>query len=288
MARSIAQIQTQLTDSLVSNASAVGWTLTPTEWSIYDYKKLMIYVIAVAMATLEQLWDAFKAVIEALIISAPPQTAPWWKAQMFKFQYSATVPQEIQLNTDTQVPYYPTVNTTLQIIKYCSVTVGGLGVVNIKCAAQSGSLPLPLDSLQLSAAQSYVNTIGISGIYYAVQSDDSDKIWIKATIYYKGVYSTVISNNVISAITTYLANIPFDGVVQLDDLLSAIRNVAGVNRIIFNDVKIRPDSSAFGAGTGMVASNTWITDSVSSRAGYVEGETTSGETLADTLTFIAE
>jgi hypothetical protein len=288
MARSIASIQTYLTDALVSNASAVGWTVTPDQWSVYDYKRLMIYIIAVAMATLEQLWDAFKVVIEAIVETLPPQTAPWWKAQMLKFQYSSTDPQEIQLNTTTLAPYYPTVNTTLQIIKYCSVTAGGLGVVNIKCASQSSGLPLVLDSLQLASAQSYVNTIGITGIYYNVQSSPSDKLWLKATIYYRGIYSAVISANVISAITTYLANIPFDGVVQLDDLLTAIRNVQGVNRIIFNDVKIRPDGTAFGGGTGMVASNMWINDSVSSRAGYVEGEDTSGQTFADTLTFIAE
>jgi len=287
MARTIAQIQTQLTDNLVTTAAAAGWTLTPTQWSIYDYKKLMIYVVAVCVATFEQLFDAFKVEVEAIVDVAAPSTAPWWKAQMLKFQYSATDPQVIELNTTTLAYQYPTLNTTYQIIKYCSVNAGSAGTSIIKVAAQSSGAPIPLDGSQLGAAQDYVDTIAVPGLAMYVRSLESDKIYIKGQVWYKGQYSAVIFDSIKASIVTYLANIPFDGVVRLIDLEIAIRNTTGVTDLRLQDVAVRADLVAFGSGTTMVAGYTVITTSVQTMAGYVVPETDTGHTLLDELTLTA-
>lgn len=285
MARSIATIQQQLTDGLVSAAAAVGWVLTPTEWSTYDYKRLFIYVVAVCMATLEQLWDAFKADTEALIATAAPQTKAWFQAQMFKFQYSATDPQQVQLNTTTLAPYYPTLNTTYQVIKYASVNTGGLGITLIKIA---GAGPAALGSSVVSAAQSYVDTIANPGLTYYVTSNNADQIYIDALVYFNGMYSAVILQYITTSINTYLQNIPFDGVVSLLDMEIAIRNTTGVNNVVLQNVQIRKDTDAYGAGINLVVANTVVLRQLQTFAGYIIPETTSGHTLANSLTLIAE
>lgn len=298
MARTISVIQNSIIANLVNAASLVGVTITPSEWSQYDYRQLISYVIAVAIATTEQLWDAFISLIEGKIAQAAPQTGAWFKAQMLKFQFSATDPQIIQFNETEFYPYYTTVNTALQVIKYCSVVGTSFGRTIIKVAAQVGGVPVDLDTAfpsSLAAAQSYADTIAIPGIAYVVQSGNSDKLYIAATIYYQGAYSAIIQTNVITAIETYLSNIPFDGVVLVSNLELTIKAVAGVNDVILTNVQARPDATAYGSGTNLVVgvdgdspTGNWIQRSWATVAGYIVPETTATHTLADSLYFKPE
>lgn len=295
MARTISVIQNAIIANLVDRAAAVGVTITPTEWSQYDYRQLITYVVAVAIATTEQLWDAFISVIETKISQAAPQTKAWFQAQMLKFQFSATDPQIIQFNETDFYPYYPAVNTSLQVIKYCSVVGTSFGRTIIKVAAQVGGYPADLDTEYpgaLAAAQSYADTIAVPGIVYVVQSGNSDKMYIAATIYYNGLYSSVIQANVIAAIELYFANLSFDGVVLLSDIEVAIKAVAGVVDIVFTNVQARPDSVSYGSGTNLVVgvdgsspTGNVIQRSYDTSAGYIVPETTATHTLADSLYF---
>lgn len=297
MARSINTIQNAIIASLVSAAAAAGETITPSEWSAYDYRQLITYATAVVMSTLEQLWDAFTTLIEGKISAASPQTGAWFQAQMLKFQYDATTPQIIQLDetNGTFAPYYPTVNSAFQIIKYCSVVNGAFGSTSIKVAAQSSGLPVALSSPQLDAAQQYATELSVPGILLTVSSGNSDKIYIAATIYYNGLYASVIEANTISAIKAYLQTksadnpngIPFNGLFTLSDLEVAIKSVAGVKDLVFSNVRGRADGTVYPAGTSLVSSNTVIARQYSLASGYCETETTSGATINDSLTFIA-
>jgi hypothetical protein len=286
MARTIAEIEQQLINAYVSAVyAATGVTVDPTQWSDYDYKQLLMYCASVGMATFEQNLDAFTADIETLIASAAPQTPSWFQAQMFKFQYSLTDPQIIQFDTTTFAPYYPTINTNYQIVKYCSVTSGSLGSVLIKCAADSGGTPTPLNSLQKAAVLSYINTLAAPGIYYIIKSLDADKLMVGAEIFYRGEYSSVIETNVKNAIIAYLASIPFNGTVTLSKLVDAIQAVNGVNDIILNDVAARADTTSYADRTILVGSNTEYYRKWDTVAGYIIPETTTGHTLTDTLIF---
>jgi len=289
MARTITVIQNSIIANLVNAASLVGVTITPSEWSQYDYRQLISYVIAVAIATTEQLWDAFTALIEGKISQAAPQTKAWFQAQMFKFQFSATDPQILQFNETLFYPYYPVVDTNLQVIKYCSTVAGTFGTTRIKVAAQVGGLPADLDTAHpgaLAAAQSYVNLLAIPGITYYVVSGNADRIYIKASVYYQGGYSAIISDTVISAIDAFLAALPFDGVLLLSNLEVAIKSVTGVVDIVFEDVQGRADGTAYGSGTDLVVSNTVTARLYNTSAGYLIAEDTPTHTLADSLTFI--
>lgn len=281
MARSISEIQTSMLDAIAAD-SVLSTLLTST--SRRAIFRLFTYVVAVAINGLEQLIDIFKAEVEAIAAAAAPATPAWLQDQILKFQYSATNPQVIQLINFA--PAYPVIDELLRIITRCSVTTNLSNNVLIKVA--TGEPPAALSAPQLAALQSYVNEIGIAGVIYNVTSEASDKLFVEANVYYDGQYSAVISANVIEAIENFLAAIPFNGQMKISDLEEAITGVEGVNDVVLVNVKARSNATAFGSGSFLVQDQQTIGRLWSTIAGYMVGETTTGNTLADSLTFIAE
>lgn len=281
MARQISEIQQQMLDNIAAD-STLGSLLTSTsKRAIY---RLFTYIVAVAINALEQLIDIFTASVEATAAKAAPATPSWLQDQILKFQYDANTPQVVQLINFA--PQYPTVDEALRIITRCSVTTNLSNSVLIKVA--TGEPPAALSAPQLSALQSYVSQIGIAGVNYAVTSDTSDKLFAQANIYYLGQYSAVIKANVVAAIEAYLAAIPFNGQMKITDLEDAITGVEGVTDVVLVNVRARANGTAFADGSYLVQNQQTIGRLWATIAGYIVGETTSGSTLNDSLTFIAE
>ena len=281
MARQISEIQQQMLDNIAGD-SVLGSLLTSTSRrAIY---RLFTYIVAVAINALEQLIDIFTANVESIAAAAAPATPAWLQSQILKFQYSTTNPQVVQLINFA--PAYPVVDETLRIITRCSVTTNLSNNVLIKVA--TGEPPAALDNSQLAALQSYVNEIGIAGVIYNVTSEASDKLYVQANVYYQGQYSAVIKANVVAAIGTFLASIPFNGQMKISDLEDAITGVEGVNDVVLVNVKARSNATPFASGSYLVQNQLTIGRLWSTIAGYMVGETTNGQTLNDSLNFIAE
>ena len=298
MARSIADIQQAEILALVQAAAAVGITLDPTQWSDYDYRLLLTFAAATGVGLLEQDFDQFTADLNLLISAAVPQTAAWFQAQMLKFQFSATVPQVLQMVTVTLapnysivVPGYATVDPTKQVIGYCSAGPGALGTTAIKVAAVVDGLPADLDSTYpgaLASANSYAKLLEVNGITVNVTSGNSDKCWIQDTVYYQGAYSAIIQSSVVAAKQAFLKNIPFNGAFLLSDLEAAIKAVPGVNDWVPLNIQCRADGAAFGSGANLVVASTEVARKYQTQAGFIQGETTTGQTFNDTTTYVAE
>jgi hypothetical protein len=288
MARSVDTIYDQMVSNLVTGAATIGITIDPTQWSRRNLLRLICYVVAIAIATFEQNYDQFKADTEAIVNKLAPQTNAWFQAQAFKFQYNVLVPQIVQLKTTTLTPYYTLVNTDYQIIKFCSVTSGGGGSVLVKCAAAGPTALTTGGTGELAAFQSYLNQISTPGISIIAVSRNADEIYIEASIYYIAQYAAIISDNVIAAINAYLAGIPFDGKVLLTDIEQAILSVEGVTDVFLGTTRARAATDTFPAGVSLRIGSTDIQRSYSTVAGYIIPETTTGNELTDTLTFIPE
>ena len=286
MAQSVSQIQQFVINTLVTAGAAVG-VVIPTDWSNYDYRQLFTYVVAVAENVQQQLMDAYRVDLSALIASAAPQTGAWMQNNMLLFQFSATNPQIVAITPPSFAPTYPTIDTSLQVIKYCSVTSGVFGTTVIKIACQQDGAPIDTDSIDtgiLPAAQSYVNTLDVTGIVYNVVSLKPDRLYQQLNVWYKGQYSSIIQDSVISAIQSYLGGIPFDGKIVLSDLEAAIKAVAGVNDIAFVNVQGRAYTTTVLEGTDLVLNSTEIQRNFATIAGYIIPEDTSGYTLTDLRT----
>jgi len=283
MARTIAQIQAQIIATKNAQPELAGLTSTSKRaiWNLWTF------VVAACIAIFEQLLDSFLTEVETQVAQSAGASVLWLQAKMFQFQYDATTPQVIQLiNT---VPQYPVVDANKRIITACSVTSSLSNQVSIKVAKSSPFVALA--TAELTAAQSYINTIGAAGITYNVISLNADKLYVQAQIYYQGQYSTVIQQNVIDAINSFLQNLSivnFNGSMKISDLEGAIRNVAGVNDVVLNNVRGRDDASSFSNGIDLVLNNTVISRQWNTIAGYIVQETTTGKTFADSLTFIGQ
>lgn len=281
MARTVNSIQKQMLDAVAADDTLKDQLTSESKRAIY---RLWTFIVAVAIAVMEQLADAWRSDIEKVVAAAAPGSAQWLQAQVFKFQYSTTTPQVIQLIN--LAPVYPIIDASLRIVTRCSVTTDLSNSVTVKVA--KGSTPEPLDGLELAALQSYINTIGVAGVDYNTISQAADRVYVEADIYYKGLFSSVIKSNVILAINNYLAGIPFNGRVKVDDMRAAVRAVPGVEDIVFKNVRARSNATAFGSGTALVQNNTLASRFWPTLAGYAISEDTAGQTLADKLNFISE
>lgn len=289
MARTVEEINDYLVTQLTAELAAAGITITPATWSKRNLLRAITYANAICQATAEQLQDQYITEITDIQNKSASATAPWIQDKMFKFQYSATTPQVVQLNTTTLSYEYDTIVDALKIITACSVRSTIANQVLIKCA--KGTTLGALSVGELAAAQTYIDTIGTAGIVYTVQSDNPDKLFIDADIYYDAAYAAVISTTVIDAINAYLTDLSltkFDGSLLVSDLERMIRNIDGVNDVVLQNVAARYDSQAFGSGIDLVLNGDWQNRKYLTGAGYIVEEDTAGQTFADSLNFIPE
>ncbi len=281
MARTVAQIQKQMTDAIAAD-SVLSPLLTSTSkraiWLLFTF------VIAASIAIFEQILDIFTTNIEATVAAAAPSTGSWLQRQISLFQYSDTSPQVVQLINFA--PVYPVVDATLRVITRSSITTDIANNVIVKVAI--GNPPGAAGAPIVSALQSYLNIVGAEGISYTVRSNDADRIYIDAIIFYSGLYSSVIQANVIQAINNYLANLPFNGNLKISDIELAIRSVVGVTDVILQNIRARADTMVFADGIFLVLNNATIARLWPTQAGYIIAEDTVGQTFTDSLQFIPE
>lgn len=293
MARTVAQIQQTILDAITANPDLtyvdennITHPLTDNT-SARAIFRAFTFIYATAAAFLEQLMDLYVLTIEGIVARSPGASILWVQDKMFKFQYDATNPQIVQLiNT---IPQYPTVDATKRIITACSVTSNVANTVNIKVAKSNPYTAL--SGPELSAAQSYIDTIGVAGIDYNVISLAADKLYIQADVYYQGQYSAVIQTNVIAAINTYLQQLSlvnFNGDLKMSDLTDIIRDVVGVNDIVAKNIRGRADATPFANSAYFIQNNAVVNRLFSPAAGYIVEETTVGQTFADSLNFIPQ
>jgi hypothetical protein len=148
-----------------------------------------------------------------------------------------------------------------------------------------------LTTLELSAINDYFLTIGMAGTQYNLVSLDPDLLYLQAEVYYDGQYSSIIQGQVYNAINNLLQSLAFntvDGNIKVSDIEYAVKSVTGVKDIVINNMSARSAAQSFGSGTQIVLNNAVLARQYKTVAGYIIGETTSGQTFKNTFNFIAQ
>jgi hypothetical protein len=281
MARSIQTI-VALLDAEQANQTDLSTLNSTSNSAIYTLWK---YIVATQMYLQETLWDIFKLDIEAKIKAAAVGSAAWLQSKVLEFQYDSVTPQVLTVGSDFSINY-TTVDATKRIITRCAVNRTSQRTVLVKVAKSDP--PVALSAPELSSLSGYLDDICFAGVNYIASSLASDKLYLKAEIFYDGQYASTISTNVSLSINNYLANLPFDGKVKVMGLIDAIQSTEGVTDVLIQDLAIRTDATAFASKTYIVQGNTTLIPLYQLSAGYIVEETTSGETFADKLTFTAQ
>lgn len=281
MARSTATIQATM-DAEQAAQTDLATLDSPSQTAIYTLWK---FITSAIINFSEQLWDLKKTEIENIVKVGAVGTDAWLQDRVLKFQYDSVTPEVLEVASDFSINY-PVIDTTKRIITRCAVKTTSQRVVLVKVAKSEP--PVALSAPEQSSLSGYLSDINFAGVNYILTSLDSDKIYIKANIFYNGQYASTISDAVIAGINAYLASIPFNGYIKISDLQMAIKNVTGVTDVVLEDVAIRADTVAFGSKTYLVQGKTNLIPLYQTIAGYAEEETTASNTFVDTLTFTAQ
>lgn len=287
MARSISEIYNQMITAKEadSNLTSLDSTSQTAIW------RLFFYISAVSISFLEQILDLFKVEIEAKLLNKVSGTTPWIRENILLFQYSSTVPQIVEIDSDWNISY-PTPDTSLQIVTQAAIEVQSNNIVKIKVA--KSTVPEPLETAELVALNQYLTEIMPAGIAFRTISVASDKIYFNGTVYYNGLYSSTIQASVEAAITDYLNNLPFGGKYVHSELEHAIISVAGVRDVYMRRVQARRDETTFDVtgntpiyileGTGDDLNNRYYY----SYAGYLVPEDTTNWTMSDSIRYVVQ
>lgn len=255
-----------------------------TSTSSVAFWRMILNLIATEQAAFEDVLEIFEQDVEALIKAAPAGSPAWLQQKCLEFQYSATVPQIIQLVNFA--PVYPIINTALRIITQAAVVSDPQGGYVVKVAANL----TPLSTPQQNALASYLNHINF-GVPYIIISAEADALMIGADILYDGQYNPTIQQSVTDAINAYRASFNtnnFNGKIILSKIEDVIQAVPGVVDVILRQVEVTPVPSTTPPPIVMVNNSQELISEYSAYAGHFAIDTGAGRTLADTLNFIIQ
>lgn len=277
MARTVAQIKQSMLDAKNAESALSGLTSTSqtAKWNLF------FFIVASCIAIFEQLQDLFKSDLETIAASVAPSTPQWTRNKVLQFQTSDVA----ELNTSTFVIEYPVINEANKILTRCAVVTAPNRTVLIKVAKNEP--PVPVSSGQLAELNTYIGTFNPAGIAYIIVNENSDKMEVAANIYYNGQYANVIEANVTTALENFMANLPFNGTISTQAVVDAMQGAEGVVTVSLIRILVRRNSVSYGSGVILFNLATGV-DAVNYQtySGYVEEETTSSHTFADTLNYI--
>ena len=277
-------------DEEQANQPSLSTLNSPSKTAIYTLWK---YIVAQAQNLFEQLTDAKKTEISDIFAYGQVPSSAWIRSKAFEFQYDSTTPQTMIL-PDNLVPRYETIDASKRIITR-AFSRSSAGATTLLVAKNEPPEKLSVSELASIRAY-YLNTgdgtnqavgIGYGGQSIAVGSHDPDLLFMEAEIEYNGQYAATIEADTILAIENFISNVGPSPVLKVVELVDALQSVAGFSDIFINNLSCIDAATAWGSGTDLILADTMLLSEYTIDAGYMIGETTVGETLADKLTFTA-
>lgn len=199
----------------------------------------MIYIVSVAIWTLEKIFDLHKKEVDERLSELKPHTARWYRNKALVFQYGF----DLLPDSDRFSPLTPEGGTyteeqitSSKIITYSAVVESkNEGRLIVKIATEQGGELQPITDQQKNAFEAYLSEIKDAGVRLSVVNHPPDVLRLKMKIVYDPL---VLDNNgqsildatkpVENAIKEYLKNLPFDGELVLAHLVDALQQVKGV------------------------------------------------------------
>lgn len=208
--------------------------------------RIMFFIMAVAIWTVENLFDEHKAWINAKAIDIKAGTEQWY--QKVALLYQAGDP----LVFTNGVYQYSVINPANRIVKLAAVN-SVAGQILLKVAKTDGSdNPTPLTVDELDAFNAYMQKMKFAGFILNCVSRPADQLRIQYRVYVDplvinstgGLISNPSIKPVEDVINNYCKNLPYDGTFSTTALTDLIQQVPGVLDPIFENAQAQ-----FGAGS---------------------------------------
>lgn len=209
--------------------------------------KLMFYVVAESIHTLELLMDSHSSDVNDTIESIIPHRPKWYADKALAFM------QGMALETDTDT--YDTSGMTDDEVNAAKVVKHAVAIENdssslltIKVAGEDSSnnkTPLPAETE--TQLLSYLKEIKDAGVRIMLVNKTADKFNCNADIYYNPQLDPDdVKSSCETAIKNYIQNLPFNGEYTNMALEDALQRVDGVKVVSFNTASCQEEgTSAF-------------------------------------------
>ena len=192
--------------------------------------RLWVYVTAVSIWALENLFDYHKAEVANLIGTEKPHTLQWYvgKARAFRYGY-ALAPDSDHYAVTLSDP-------AANVVKYAAATELDTQI-RIKAATTTGGDDLaPLSGPQLAALTAYMNRVKDAGVRMQITSGNPDKLRLALRIYYDPLVLDALgarldgtaADPIKTVVGQFLTSLPFNGLFVVSLLVSALQAVDGV------------------------------------------------------------
>ena len=230
MARTIQEIQTLIYQAKAQEP-ALNELNSTSKVAIW---RLWVYIIAVAIWSLEKLFDQHRADIDKRLAELKPHTARWYRSKALAFQYG------FDLLTDSD-KFNNTGHTEEQIeaskiVKYSAVVESpNEGRLIVKIAGEQGEQLQPITDAQKQAFEAYLSEIKDAGVRLSVVNYQPDILHLQMKIVYDPLLIDSNGQSIIhatkpveTAIKEYLKRLPFNGELVLAHLIDELQQAEGV------------------------------------------------------------
>ncbi|EKY10370.1 hypothetical protein [Capnocytophaga sp. oral taxon 380] len=251
MARSIQDIQ-QLIYAQKAQEPALENLNSTSKVAIW---RLWVYIISVAIWSLEKLFDLHRTDIDKRLTELKPHTARWYRSKALAFQYGYYLAHDSdkynnQWLTEEQIE-------ASKIIKYSAVVESkNEGRLIVKIAGEQGDTLQPITDVQRKSFEAYLQEIKDAGVRLSVVNYQPDVLHLQMKIVYdplvldsNGQSITKATKPVEETIKSYLKRLPFNGELVLAHLIDALQQAEGVKipHLVLAQSKNITSSGEYGA-----------------------------------------
>ena len=230
MARTIQEIQTLILQAKAQEP-ALNELNSTSKVAIW---RLWVYIIAVAIWSLEKLFDQYRADIDKRLAELKPHTARWYRSKALAFQYGFNLLPDS--DTFNNQGHTEEAIEASKIVKYSAVIESkNEGRLIVKIAGEQGEQLQPITDAQKQAFEAYLQEIKDAGVRLSVVNYQPDVLHLQMKIIYDPLVLDSNGQSIIHAtkpveetIKSYLKRLPFNGELVLAHLIDALQQAEGV------------------------------------------------------------
>ena len=251
MARTIQEIQTLILQAKTQEPALEDLNST-SKVAIW---RLWVYIIAVAIWSLEKLFDQHRSDIDKRLAELKPHTARWYRSKALAFQYGFDLLPDS--DTFNNQGHTEEAIEASKIVKYSAVIESkNEGRLIVKIAGEQGEQLQPITEPQKQAFEAYLQEIKDAGVRLSVVNYQPDILHLQMKIVYDPLVLDSNGQSIIhathpveTAIKDYLKRLPFNGELVLAHLIDALQQAEGVKipHLVLAQSKNITSSGEYGA-----------------------------------------
>ncbi|MCX6232609.1 MAG: hypothetical protein NTZ33_13820 [Bacteroidetes bacterium] len=240
MARSVIEIK-NIIITAKNNEASLAVYVSPSATALFN---LWAYIVALAIWTLEVIFDNHKTEINTKIENLIPGTLRWYHAMCLLFQYGD------QLSWVNGKFIYQVPDAGKMIVKRVAIREVA-GQLRIKVCKEAAGVPVALTNQELISFKSYMSQVKFAGTNMNIISYNACSAKFTLNLVFDPLVLTAAGANISDgievvkiALENYLKAIVYGGVINRTKLIDAIQNVPGVVDVYIADFKVKEAAAA--------------------------------------------